>query len=355
MNENGDKYKGVKVEYHILQSFPVTCLNRDDVGAPKTAEIGGVTRARVSSQAWKRQVRMSMKDFGVQLGVRTKHVEEKLARYCIDLGASEEQAAQCGQAVAKELTKDTLHFFTETEARALGEYAKKLGFDGSKVKAKEVIKIHRKAYDPNVDGLDIALFGRMVAQAPDLNIEAASSFAHAISTHKVANELDFFTAIDDFIVNPEERVTGSAHMGSIEYNSATYYRYVSLDVGQLVQTLGDDSTLKQAISAFTKALYIAIPTARQTTQSGANLWDYAKVLIRRGQRIQASFDKPVRAKVEGYLEPSREMLESFIEKKERLSGSLFGKIEELTWGVDDSYSIDNLIDSIQTAVSRAYE
>ena len=48
-------YQNTRIEYHILQSFPVTCLNRDDVGAPKTAVVGGVTRARVSSQCWKTQ------------------------------------------------------------------------------------------------------------------------------------------------------------------------------------------------------------------------------------------------------------------------------------------------------------
>ena len=88
--------KSVHIEYHILQSFPVTCLNRDDVGAPKTAVIGGSIRARVSSQCWKRQVRLTMHEMGVPHGSRTKLIAPLIAAACIDKGSSEEQAKACG-------------------------------------------------------------------------------------------------------------------------------------------------------------------------------------------------------------------------------------------------------------------
>lgn len=345
-------YKGKKIEFHILQSFPVTCLNRDDVGAPKTAMVGGVTRARVSSQSWKRQVRLALSEFGIKIAVRTKHVAELIKESCLSRGAGEEQAIAIAEAIAAVVTKDTLHFFSRVEAEALAEYAESLDFDVEKIKDKEVIKKHKEGFHKAVkhlDGLDIALFGRMVAQAADLNVEAASSFAHAISTHKVANEIEFFTALDD--AKPEsEADAGSSHMGSLEFNSATYYRYVSLDLGQLVQTLGGDDELDKAIEAFVKALYVAVPSARQTSQSGSNLWDYARVLIRRGQRIQASFDNPVKSRGEGYLKPSIEALEDFLERKEKLSGSLFAKKAEFTWGIDDSFSIDDLIEGIMREI-----
>jgi CRISPR system Cascade subunit CasC len=192
----GNTYTGKKVEFHILQSFPVTCLNRDDVGSPKTAIVGGVTRARVSSQAWKRQVRLALQDFGVKIGVRTKHVAELIKKHCLQLGADETQAEESGKTIAEALTKDTLHFFSETEAKGLAELASANSFT-LKGKEKEIIKEHKKHFKPAVDGLDIALFGRMVAQAAELKVEAACSFAHAISTHKVSNEVEFFTALDD--------------------------------------------------------------------------------------------------------------------------------------------------------------
>ena len=343
-------YKNLRIEYHILQSFPVTCLNRDDVGAPKTAVVGGVTRARVSSQCWKRQVRVAMHEFGVKLGTRTKHAASIFAQACRQAGADEAQAQACGQKLAGSLSDDTLLFISETEAAAFAAYAKENGFDAEKLKDKELGKIAKKALNPAQDALDIALFGRMVAKATDMNVEAAASFSHAISTHRVSNEVEFFTALDDLQEEP-----GSAHMGSLEFNSATYYRYVSLDLGQLADTLGishsgNTDDLKKAIAVFTQALFVAIPTARQTTQSGASPWEFARVLIRKGQRLQVPFEQPVKANVSGYLQPSKEVLKSYLDSKEKLCGSLFGKVAAYDWGEDESFNIDSLITALQSHV-----
>ncbi|MBS3954229.1 MAG: type I-E CRISPR-associated protein Cas7/Cse4/CasC [Methylomicrobium sp.] len=329
--------KNTRVEFHILQSFPVTCLNRDDVGAPKTAVVGGSTRARVSSQAWKRPVRMALQDFGVKLAIRSKHVANYVSNACIQLGANEEQAKRCSEVIAASLTKDTLHFFTETEAKAFAAFAQEQEFDVAKIKDKEIQKLAKKVFNPAVDGLDIALFGRMVAQAAELNVEAAASFSHAISTHKVSNEVEFFTALDDLQQDP-----GAAHMGSLEFNSATYYRYISLDLGQLSQTLAGQN-LPEAVEAFTKAIFVAVPAARQTTQSGASPWEYAKVLVRTGQRLQVPFETALKAKDGGFLQPSIAALSTYLADKEKLFGSLFGKVSEYTWGVDTNFSIDDLV------------
>lgn len=335
---NTNPLKNTRIEFHILQSFPVTCLNRDDVGAPKTAIVGGVPRARVSSQAWKRPVRLAMQEYGAKLGVRTKHIAELIAQACVSKGANEEQAKACGESIASHVSKDTLLFFTDTEAQAFADYAAENDFDAAKLKDKETHKAAKKALKLDVDGIDIALFGRMVAQAAELNVEAACSFAHAISTHKVANEVEFFTAVDDDPMGIRED-SGSAHMGSLEFNSATYYRYVSLDLGQLYQTLHGQN-MAGAIESFVKALYVAVPTARQTTMTGLSAWDYAKVLVRKGQALQASFDNPVKAKGEGYLAPSIEALNADLDKKQQMAGSLFGKLDEI---VLPPSNIDELI------------
>lgn len=190
-------FKNTRIEFHILQAFPVTCLNRDDVGAPKTAIVGGVQRARVSSQAWKRPVRLAMHDFGAKLGVRTKNVASLIADSCTELGANDDQSIQCGEKLASFIADDTLLFFTSNEAKAFADYAKENDFEADKLKDKEAHKVAKKSLHPALEGVDIALFGRMVAKAADLNMEAAASFAHAISTHKVSNEVEFFTALDD--------------------------------------------------------------------------------------------------------------------------------------------------------------
>ena len=338
-------YTNTRIEYHILQSFPVTCLNRDDVGAPKTAVVGGVTRARVSSQCWKRQVRLAMPAFGIKLAVRTKQAEPLFVQACLDAGADEVSAQACGKRIAELLIDDTLLFISEGEARAFAEHARGLGFDAAKLKDKELSKVAKKAINPAVDALDIALFGRMVAKAADMNVEAAASFAHAISTHRVSNEVEFFTALDDL---PTEQ--GSAHMGSLEFNSATYYRYVSLDLGQLAQTIGEED-LKKAIAAFTQALYVAVPNARQATQSGASPWEFARVLVRKGQRLQVPFETPVpKSREGGYLQPSIEALKAYLDKKEKLSGALFGRLGSYDWGEDENFSIEDLIAKLQSHV-----
>ncbi len=337
-------YTSTRIEYHILQSFPVTCLNRDDVGAPKTAIVGGVTRARVSSQCWKRQVRLALQEFGVKLAVRTKQSEDLFNKACLEAGADEAEAQVCGKKIADILVKDTLLFISDTEAKAFAEYAKEHGFDEAKFKDKDLAKVAKKVLNPAFDALDIALFGRMVAKAADMNVEAAASFSHAISTHKASNEVEFFTALDDLQTEP-----GSAHMGSLEFNSATYYRYISLDLGQLAQTLDEDD-LKKAIAAFTQALFVAVPSSRQTTQSGASPWEFARVMVRKGQRLQVPFETAVRAKEGGFLQPSVESLKTYLDKKEKLSGSLFGKQGSYEWGVDETFSIDDLIVSLQSHV-----
>ena len=337
----------MRIEYHILQSFPVTCLNRDDVGAPKSAIVGGVPRARVSSQCWKRQVRLAMQEFDVKLGIRTKKVKEISVQACMKAGANEQQADVCGEKIASLLTDDTLLFISDTEAAAFAEYAAGKEFNESKITVKDLAKVGKKVLNPAEDALDIALFGRMVAKAAEMNVEAAASFSHAISTHRVSNEIEFFTALDDRQEEP-----GSAHMGSLEFNSATYYRYISLDLGQLAQTMGGDNynDLKQAIEVFTKALFVAIPNARQTTQSGACPWEFARVLVRRGQRLQVPFEKPVKADGDGYLQASIETLKNYLDKKEKLAGSLFGKQAVYDWGENEDFSIDALVESLQNQI-----
>lgn len=365
-------YTNTRIEYHILQSFPVTCLNRDDVGAPKSAIVGGVPRARVSSQCWKRQVRLDMHDSGLTMGVRTKQLEKLVAEKCIELGASEEQAEQCGKVIASAFVKekkgnknsdesaaqsdddnDTLLFWSPKEIRIIAEEFEKKGYQADQLFTKKqkdwpselASLVGKPKKGDGMDAVDIATFGRMVAKAAEMNVEAAASFSHAISTHRVSNEVEFFTALDDRREGQE-----SAHMGSLEYNSATYYRYVSLDLGQLVETLGDVD-LKAIIGAFTNALFTAIPSARQATMSGASYWDFARVMVRKGQRLQVPFEKPVsKANGGGYLQESINELKAELNKKEKLAGSLFGKQGSYEWGEDEDYSIDDLIRDLQSHV-----
>ena len=336
------------IEFHILQSFPVSCLNRDDTGSPKSCVIGGVTRARVSSQAWKRAVRLQMHDLGVKLGLRTKKIVEVLNDKLVACGCEEDKAAACAKAVGDPLSDDSLIFLSDSEFTDLAEQVKKKNFDPKAIKDKEVKSYIKKTLATVQDGLDIGLFGRMVAKAPTMNVEAAASFSHAFSTHAVTQDLDFFTALDDCETEP-----GSAHMGTTEFTSATYYRYVSLNVEQLKETLGIESEedLRYAVSSFIKALYLAVPSARQTTMSASCLWDYAQVLVRNGQRMQVSFEKPVvNGRDSGYLSPSIRALEERLAVQEKQAGSLYGLKERVVFS--DETSIDEVIDRVMEAIAK---
>ncbi len=368
MSTQVNPFRSQRVEFHILQTFPVTCLNRDDVGAPKTAQVGGTTRARVSSQCWKRQVRLVLHEMGIAIGIRTKLVSALVAEECAICGATPEQAALCGETVATYFgdvddgTSDTLMFVTRTEAKAVAAAFAKTGFVVAKAdKAAEkkmtkeekaetrksqiqIEKIMKDALDPAIDGLDVALFGRMLASAPTMNVEAASSFAHAISTHRVSNEVEFFTALDD---NKKEQ--GSAHMGSLEFNSATYYRYVSLDLGQLWTNLAGKN-VAESVEAFAKALFVAVPAARQTTMSGASPWDFARITIRKGQRLQVPFEKAVACKNGSILEPSKVALAEYLNKQKGLWGTLYGELGAIEYG--DNYGIDEVVSFLKAHVAK---
>ena len=140
-------------------------------------------------------------------------------------------------------------------------------------------------------------------------------------------------------------------MGSLEFNSATYYRYISLDLGQLWQTMAGQK-IPESVEAFTKALYLAVPSARQTSQSGASPWEFARIFVRKGQRLQVPFETAVKPENGGYLEPSIQTLCEYLNKKERLSGSLFGKIKKVDFGKDDNYSIDKMIADIKAGIAE---
>ncbi len=350
---NNNRYTNRHLEFHILQSFPVSCLNRDDMGAPKSAMIGGVSRARVSSQCWKRAVRMKMQELGCPIASRTKLVAGAIAEECLALGATQEQAAACGEWTAKAFTKtvkdgvsDTLFFLSPSEAKGIAKAFQDAGF--KEIKAGDLQKIAKAAMNSARDGVDIALFGRMVANAADMNVEAAASFAHAISIHRVDPEIDFFTAVDDC---KADDVSGSAHMGSLEFNSATYYRYISLDLGQLAENMKTEE-IAPAVETFMKALFQAVPAARQTTMTAATPWDFAIVTLRKGQNLQIPFNSAVKVTRENpdMVANGIAELKKRFEETKAFYGSLYGLEYQLEVGVGGN-GFDQLADGVLQALN----
>lgn len=301
------------IDIHVLQTVPPSCLNRDDTGSPKTAVYGGVTRARVSSQAWKRAVRQAFRDMFApeQLGSRTKRIlgEVTAAVLALDPSLSKEYAQKqaeqglkaAGFSLNKEKDLDVLFFISNAQARAVAELT---------LRGEQNKEAYKNALKDN-PSIDQVLFGRMVAADPSLNYDAAAQVAHSISTHSVQNEFDYFTAVDDCA--PEDNA-GAGHIGTTEFNSATLYRYASVNVDELAGWLGGETV--DAVKGFVEAFCYAMPTGKKNSFANRTVPDVVYIAVRTDQPVNlaGAFEKPVRAGTSGYLTPSEEALAVYAEK-----------------------------------------
>ena len=333
------------IEYHILQSFPVCNLNRDELGSPKTCVIGGVTRARVSSQCWKRYVRCKLRDLGVTLGIRTRLVADRLITLLTERNptVAQEAIVESVQKIVEAGKFDAMTFLTDSEYVVLASMVEEAAFDPKLISLKTLEKMTkslRKAGGGHC-GLDVALFGRMIASVPTMNVEGSAAFAHAYTTHGISSGIDYFTAVDDDLGQ-------AGYIDSTGFTAGVFYRYVSLNIDRLVETLGlSKDELEQAVKTFTEALYLAVPGGKQNVMSAQNCWDYAHVQIRTGQPVQASFEEPVAAAAKGgLLKPSIKRLEESIARNEQLAGQFYGKKEDFVFGLEDSPSISDFARSI---------
>ena len=305
------------VDIHIIQSLPPSCVNRDDSGSPKSAVYGGVRRLRVSSQSWKRATRLYFNDLldAKDVGVRTKRVVEVLAERITE-GAPELADAAAGLAEKvfaaariklapprgkKDAPQESgyLLFLSTSQIERLAGLAIASARGGEALDAKTVKKIFKEAH-----AVDIALFGRMVADDTDLNVDAACQVAHAISTHAAENEYDFFTAVDDDKSRSEEEDAGAGMMGTVEFSSATMYRYATVNLNMLVENLGDGDAALRALEVFIKGFCLSMPTGKQNTFANRTLPEAVVVSVRDDQPVSlvGAFEKPIRTnEADGYL------------------------------------------------------
>ncbi|GAB3393395.1 type I-E CRISPR-associated protein Cas7/Cse4/CasC [Azotobacter armeniacus] len=305
------------VEFHLIQNFAPSNLNRDDTGAPKEALFGGHRRARVSSQCFKRAIRLAAQEHELvapeYCGVRTKKLldllQEKLQGRDLEeaRGKIETALAAAGLKLKDDGKTEYLLFLGEGEIAGFAELieehwdelatapvgGEKKGKKEAKASAPaEVVKKARALLNGG-KAVDVALFGRMLADLPEVNQDAACQVAHAISTHRVEREFDYFTAVDDK-GGPEE--TGAGMIGQVEFNSATFYRYAVVDAHKLLANLQNDRDLTlAALEAFTQAKVRAIPTGKQNTFAAHNLPAFVGVCLRRASPLNLAnaFEKPV--------------------------------------------------------------
>ena len=313
------------VDIHIIQNLPPSCVNRDDSGSPKSAIYGGVRRLRVSSQSWKRAARLYFDDLldASDVGVRTKRVAGVLAaKIAEDAPELTESALSLAEGVFKTAKiklspprgkknapqeSGYLMFLSAGQIGRLAERAITSARGGEALDARTVKKIFKEAH-----AVDIALFGRMVADDTDLNVDAACQVAHAISTHAAENEYDFFTAVDDEKSRSEEEEdAGAGMMGTVEFSSATMYRYATVNLDMLVKNLGDGEAALRALEVFIKGFCLSMPTGKQNTFANRTVPETVVVSLREDQPVSlvGAFEKPIPQDADrGYVDRSVESL-----------------------------------------------
>jgi CRISPR system Cascade subunit CasC len=351
------------VELHMLQNFAPSNLNRDDTGAPKNCEFGGFRRARISSQCLKRATRMSFGTSGLlqpdNLAIRTRRlVDGELVPRLERAGKEKDQAhavveamlSSVGIALKGENTQyllflgsheiDNLERVCVEHWDELSQVAQDAG-KTKKEKKGSASKAVADAVRRSLDGgraADLALFGRMLADLPDRNRDAASQVAHAISTHAVDAESDYYTAVDDLLAAgraagvEDEAGAGAGMLGTIEFNSACYYRYANVDTEQLLRNLGGDEELARAtILVFLQASVDAVPSGKQNSMAAHNRPSLVMTVVRDCglQNLANAFVHPAAPSRERGL--IGESVRKLAEHRARLTGMYGSEGEQGAW------------------------
>lgn len=359
------------LDMHAIQTLPPSNINRDDTGSPKTAQYGGVRRARVSSQSWKKAVRDY---FYVQcseelLGKRTKRILHLLSEKIMENNdqVDKEKSTKIAKDVLEKIVykkngkeiklfkfddkgqTDTLFFISNNQIDELACLAINGEYDKD--------SIYNIIQEPKA--IDIALFGRMVADDPSLNEDASSQFAHSISTHAVQTEFDFYTAVDDSA--PEDNA-GAGMLGTIEFNSSTLYRYANVSVHQLLNQLKDKQATINAIKLLVEAFTNSLPTGKVNTFANQTLPQAILVTLRtdRPVNLVSAFEVPVKSN-DGYVDKSIknlleefEKVETFVEKPVK---SLYLSTEnvEIKDSITKEDSLRSLIEDIGEIIAEKVE
>jgi CRISPR system Cascade subunit CasC len=296
------------IDVHILQTVPPANLNRDDQGNPKEAYFGGVRRSRVSSQAWKRATRKAFTEQIPEedLATRTKRIAGELTkRLAARTGLDPEPSARIIGAVLEPLGIKTgkkagdtayLLFFGRRQLEDIidlvADQATELADMDDEALAAVAKTLPVKEKFQSGHPIDVALFGRMVADIPGINVDAATQVAHALSTHAAELEFDYYTAVDD---QNEKDETGAGMIGTIGFNSATLYRYATVSLHQLQENLGEPQKALEAVGVFVNAFARSVPSGYGNSFAHRTLPSLVAVAVREDQPVNlvSAFERPV--------------------------------------------------------------
>lgn len=318
----------VFVELHVLQSLPSNNINRDQDGMNKSCMFGGRSRARVSSQCWKRAVRLRDRQQGLPEQHRAERsrkwyevLRDMLVERQHEMLDSENMAEMALEPLGykREQPSDRLNlmaYLGRVEVEAIADllhgnwaviepelHGKKPGLP------REIIKAIEKTVSRAAAPGEIALYGRMMASLPSGNVDSAVQVAHAISTHAIEQEFDYFTAVDDLIApEGEEAVTG--HIGDTPFSSAVFYRYANVSVDKLAENLGGRDLLPVLLRGFAESFVKSMPSGHQNGYAALALPSVVLMTVRQSQPFSLvnAFEQPARA------QRGRSLLENSVQK-----------------------------------------
>ncbi|MBM7052134.1 type I-E CRISPR-associated protein Cas7/Cse4/CasC [Rothia sp. ZJ1223] len=368
------------IDIHALQTLPPSNINRDDTGAPKTAVFGGVPRQRVSSQAWKSAIRQ---DFAgnldsSQLGLRTKRVAEKVVKKIQDISEEYDvEKAQAGVTAAfktagikitpkvknkgLEDEKTTLEtgYLLLLSTQQINRLAQAIiDADGAKLTKKEVAEILDTQHS-----VDISLFGRMLADAPDFNVDASCQVAHAIGVHESEPEFDYYTAVDDVVREAEE--SGAGMIGTVEMMSSTLYRYANINLDGLVKNLDDKEAAHAAALQFIKSFISAMPTGKQNSFANRTLPEAVVVTLRDDRPVSYvnAFETPVKESAEhgrrvmaaqALAQEATDLAETYGLEPAKSYVLAVGELKESLAALGEEVNLKTLLDKLQADLAEVH-
>lgn len=325
------------VQLHLLTSYPPANLNRDDLGRPKTAMMGGEPRLRVSSQSLKRAWRTSevfADSLKGHIGTRTKEMGIQVFNQLREKGIAKKDAMEWTKLIAEQFGKlkkankdnelqeleiEQLAHFSPEERQLIDDLVVTIAERKTKPEDSELALLRKKH-----TAADIALFGRMLASSPAFNTEAAAQVAHAISVHSVVVEDDFFTAVDD--LNSGEDDSGASHLGETEFAAGLFYLYLCIDKDLLVKNLsGDEALVNKTLEALIESTATVSPSGKQNSFASRVRASY--ILCETGKQQPRSLSVAYLKSVRGgdMLSSAIKQLETTVENMDKVYGACADK------------------------------
>ncbi|MFD0883239.1 type I-E CRISPR-associated protein Cas7/Cse4/CasC [Streptosporangium algeriense] len=378
------------IEAHIIQPIPFANLNRDDTNSVKIVKWGDKERTRVSSQCWKRAMRLYLQTrLGHEAALRTRRLAEYLARHLqeehdwpADLAERAGRHTVVASGVGGEAPKkkpeeaSNGNEYWSTAAMVYVPASAVAELADLAIQHREALEKAKEPKDPakfdrgqsvipatEVDAIlrrrngVINLFGRMLAQVDDAKVDGAVQVAHSFTTHATDTEIDYFSAVDD-VTDTWGDTTGSAHMGQAEHSAGVLYRYIVLDLNDLHTNLGGDlADTRDLAAGLLKAALLSLPHAKKNSTAPNTIPHLAHLTVRTDRPVSyaGAFENPVRAdRHGGHGDPSVTTLNHYAGAVQKLLGESGRRYAaHATLSQEDTEALGTRVDSFDALIDGA--